>query len=43
MYFLCYLAYYWVTGTNILLEITFDPFKKGVFSIGKQEKPSDYF
>ena len=26
-----------------MTEITFDPFKKGLFSFGKQEKPSDYF
>lgn len=26
-----------------MLEIVFDPCKKGFFSIGKQEKPSDYF
>jgi hypothetical protein len=25
------------------MEITFDPYKKGAFSFGKQEKPSDYF
>ena len=25
------------------MEIVFDPAKKGFFSIGKQEKPSDYF
>lgn len=29
--------------TNLVLEIVFDPNKKGFFSIGKQEKPSDYF
>ena len=26
-----------------MIEVTFDPFKKGVFSFGKQEKPSDFF
>lgn len=26
-----------------MLEIAFDPFKKGFFSVGKQEQPSDYF
>lgn len=26
-----------------MLEIVCDPCKKGFFSIGKQEKPSDYF
>lgn len=38
-----YSAYYWMEKTNLVLEIVFDPNKKGFFSIGKQEKPSDYF
>ena len=25
------------------MEVVFNPFEKGFFSIGKQEKPSDYF
>ncbi len=43
MYGISYLAYYWITDTNIMVQIVFDPFKKGFFSVGKQEKPSDYF
>ena len=26
-----------------MIEIVFDPAKKGFFSVGKAEKPSDYF
>jgi len=26
-----------------MLEVVFDPAKKGFFSVGKQAKPSDYF
>ena len=32
-----------MTDTNIMLEIVFDPAKKGFFSVGKQARPSDYF
>ena len=38
-----YLAYYWIKDTNIMTQIVFDPYKKGVFSMKKQEKPADYF
>ena len=42
MYFFINKAYYWIKSANIIIELTFDPFKKGVFSFGKQEKPADY-
>ena len=31
-----YLAYYWIRNANIMIEVSFDPYKKGVFSFGKQ-------
>ena len=37
------LAYYWVQKTNYFVELIYNPNKKGLFSIGKQENPSDYF
>ena len=43
MYFKYYLAYFWVTNTNIMLEVTYDPFKKNALSLAKKEKPSDFF
>lgn len=30
-------------ASNIVLELAYDPFKKGFFSVGKQQEPSDYF
>ena len=36
MYSFIYSAYYWVKNDNIVLELAFDPFKKGFFSVGKQ-------
>ena len=41
-YPLCDVGYYWVPSANIVLELAYDPFKKGMFSFGKQEKPADY-
>jgi hypothetical protein len=26
-----------------VLELTFDPYRKGFFSVGKQQQPIDYF
>lgn len=40
--FFVILAYYWITNTNFMMELVFDRYKKGFFSIGKQEKPSDF-
>ena len=36
-------AYYWIEKESMFIEIVFDPFKKSFFSVGKQNKPSDYF
>lgn len=36
-------AYYWVASSNLVLELTFDPYRKGFFSVGKQQQPCDYF
>jgi hypothetical protein len=36
-------AYYWVASANIVLELTFDAYRKGFFSVGKQQQPCDYF
>lgn len=43
MYLCPYLAYYWITNTNFMLELVFDRYKKGFFSIGTKERPSDFF
>ena len=37
------LAYYWISNTNIMLELSFDPYKKNALSLSKKEKPSDFF
>ena len=36
-------AYYWIEKANLVLELVFNPTKKGFFSMGKQEQPVDYF
>jgi hypothetical protein len=37
------LAFYWIEKKNIFVELAYNPSKKGFFSMGKQENPSDYF
>jgi hypothetical protein len=36
-------AYYWSVKHCLYLELTFDPDKKGFFSVGKKDRTSDYF
>lgn len=36
-------SYYWISNTNIMLELSFDPYKKNALSLSKKEKPSDFF
>ena len=36
-------AYYWIEKENILIEVVWNPAKKGFFSVGKQDQPQDYF
>lgn len=41
-------SYYWTEGKDsenesLFLELIFNPTQKGFFSVGKQEKPIDYF
>ena len=43
MYFWSHSAYYWIEKLNVVLEIVFDPYKKGFFSVGKALEPSDYY
>lgn len=38
-----FLAFYWIKSEQLFLELTFNPAKKGFFSVGKQEQPVDYF
>ena len=36
-------GYFWSPNQNIVLELSYNPNKKGFFSLGKAETPSDYF
>lgn len=36
-------AFYWSPNKHLMLDVSYNPNKKGMFSFGKQKTPMDYF